>query len=121
MDHWLTLAPGDPLALSRRAALLQITGSLISHKSATGDKKSKDDYFAEALEIRRKLVNDPETIKIVDQFTPGKAKSELAGRLENSLQFQEAFRVHDDLCREHPTPQYLESRARALLSVRPPS
>jgi serine/threonine protein kinase len=114
VDHWLTLAPGDPLALSRRASLLQIVGSTISHKAATGDKKTKDEYFAEALEIHRKLAGDPEAVKIVDQFTPGKAKSELAGSLENAELFEEAFRVHDDLCREYPTPAHLESRAQAF-------
>lgn len=110
VDHWLTLAPDDPLALSRRASLLQVLGSTFSHKFAN-DKKSKDAYFAETLAIRRKLAGAPEAVKIVDQFTPGKAKAELADSLENAGLYEEAFRVHDELCQKHPTPVHLNNRA----------
>ncbi|MBI2806016.1 MAG: serine/threonine protein kinase [Planctomycetes bacterium] len=114
VDHWLELAPGDPLALSRRATLLQIIGSSFAHKGTKDGTKDKDAYFAAALQIRRKLAEDPAAVKIVDQFTPGKAKSELADSLENAKRYEEAFRVHDDLCREHPTPAYLDQRAYAF-------
>jgi len=114
VDRWLELAPGDPLALSRRATLLQIIGSTFAHKGEKDGTKDKDAYFADALEIRRKLAEDPAAVKIVDQFTPGKAKSELADSLENAKRFEEAFRVHDDLCQEHPTPAYLDQRAYAF-------
>src|SRR5437763_4420411 len=114
VDHWLELAPGDPLAPSRRATLFQTMGSTLSHKGATDGKKSKDAYFGEALEIRRKLADDPEAVKIVDQFTQGKAKSELADSLENASRFEESFRVHDALCREYPTPAHLDNQANAF-------
>ncbi len=114
VDHWLELAPDDPLALSRRATLLHLMGSTFAHNFTADPKKAKEASFAEALEIRRKLASDPEAVKIVDQFTPGKAKSELAESLENARQYEEAFSVHDDLCREHPSPRHLNNRAYAF-------
>lgn len=124
VDHWLTLAPDDPLALSRRASLFQVMGSTYSQGFAKGKnltdaevleiRRKKDAYFAKALEIRRKLAGNPEAVKIVDQFTPGKARAELADSLENAGLYEDAFRVHDDLCREQPTPTHLSNRAYAF-------
>ena len=91
-DEWLILEPDNAHALSHRAAL---NFSLASVWKALGQFAGADLKYAEALKVRRQLLNNPQ----VDQFTPGKSMTNLADSLEALDRYEEALtlreRVHE--------------------------
>lgn len=87
-DQWLKVEPENAHAQSHRAALLF---SLATLWDSMGRRKEAQTRFTEALEVRRKLLDNPE----VDQFTPGKSITNLADSLEAMKQFEESLALRE--------------------------
>jgi tetratricopeptide (TPR) repeat protein len=90
MELWLRLSPDDPHALSHKAGLLHHKGAVLS-MSGPARAREAQEYFAEALALRRQLLGDPR----VDRFTPGKSREDLAVSLEQAGEYEEALKIRE--------------------------
>jgi len=89
-DQWLQLKPGDPYALSYRAAFLSLKGDLESKQNPTAAKA----LYLEALKLRRELAGN----EAVDQYTPGRSLMQLADTLDKLHQYEESVKLREQTC-----------------------
>lgn len=85
-DRWLVARPGDPGALGRRAAVLQLFGTV--HQSLRNGKTASK-YFNEALDIRKQLLGNER----VERFTPAKTITDLADTFDALERWEEAVKL----------------------------
>ncbi len=113
--QWEKIRPGDPLALSFRAAFLNVRGRSLTLLKQLDEARR---LYTQAMEIRRKLVGDPD----VDLPAKVDAISSLADSLDSVEQFEESLVLRSKVVRhfakeekklEFNTPPHKEARQRS--------
>jgi tetratricopeptide (TPR) repeat protein/tRNA A-37 threonylcarbamoyl transferase component Bud32 len=101
-DQWVNESPGDPAAQSYRALYLQMMGNSYERDGRPDKTRA---MHKEALEIRRKLLGNPE----VDKLTPGKSYTDLCDSLDTFQLFEESLPLRERAYKQFGTFQLLDS------------
>jgi tetratricopeptide (TPR) repeat protein len=95
-DRWVAARPDDPAAASHRAVYVHLLGSTYERE---GHRDRAKALYQEALQVRRKVLNDPR----VDRFTSGKSYYELGESLDTAQLFDESLKLREEAYRKHRT------------------